>query len=101
MTLLAVGLIGLGVLLNAVSVLGALRFPDVYTRAHALGIADTLGALAILSGFIAWHGLTLLSLKFALLALVLLIINPTVIHTVLQAALEANVRPWTRRERAR
>lgn len=43
-------LISTGVLFNAVTALGLIRLPDVYTRTHAASKSSTLGVLAILSG---------------------------------------------------
>ena len=42
---------------------GVLRMPDVYTRSHAAGITDTLGAGLILLGLMAQAGLTLVTVK--------------------------------------
>lgn len=43
-------LISTGVLFSAVTALGLIRLPDVYTRTHAASKSSTLGVLAILSG---------------------------------------------------
>ena len=94
---LAAALIAAGLVLNLLSVAGTLRFPDLYTRAHALGIADTLGAFLLLAGLCLLNGASLLTAKLALLLLLLFIINPTVVHAVLHAAREAGIAPWTNR----
>lgn len=93
-------LVGLGMVFVAISVLGLLRFPDLFTRAHALGVGDTLGALLILLGLIVHHGASWLSLKLAVLWLLLFLVNPTVVHAVLHEALKAGLVPWTPRRRA-
>jgi multicomponent Na+:H+ antiporter subunit G len=43
-------LIGTGVLFSAVTALGLVRLPDVYTRTHAASKSATLGVLCILAG---------------------------------------------------
>lgn len=87
-------LIGLGLLINALAVIGALRFPDAYTRAHAIGMGDTLGALLVIGGLMLWMGLRLLTLKLFLLLLIFFLINPTIVHAVLKAAWRAGLKPW-------
>ncbi|HMO51421.1 MAG TPA: monovalent cation/H(+) antiporter subunit G [Kiritimatiellia bacterium] len=53
---LSIGLLGLGCLFFLAGTVGMLRFPDVYTRLHALTKADNLGlglialALALRAG---------------------------------------------------
>ena len=61
----------IGALAMLVGGIGILRMPDLFTRLHAVGITDTLGAAAILLGlaFIAGWGLLLVKL--------LLILAPT------------------------
>ena len=51
----------IGALAMLVGGIGILRMPDLFTRLHAVGITDTLGAAAILLGlaFIAGWGLLL------------------------------------------
>ncbi len=48
--ILIIILISAGVLFSAVTALGLVRLPDVYTRTHAASKSSTLGVLAILSG---------------------------------------------------
>ena len=91
---IAMILIGCGLAFNGLSVLGALRFPDCYTRAHAIGIADTLGMLLILGGVIVSVGFNLLALKLSGLILIFFLINPTIVHAVLQAAWDSGLKPW-------
>ena len=64
----------IGALAMLVGGIGILRMPDLFTRLHAVGITDTLGAAAILLGlaFIAGWGLLLVKL-FLILAVLLLL----------------------------
>jgi len=73
--------------------LGVLRLPDFYTRLHAAGMTDTLGAELIILGLIIQSGFTLLSLKLLLVAFFLLMTSPTATHAVAHAAYKAGLKP--------
>jgi len=73
--------------------LGVLRLPDFYTRLHAAGMTDTLGAELILLGLIVQSGFTQMSLKLLLVAFFLLITSPTATHAVAHAAYKAGLKP--------
>lgn len=75
--------------------LGVLRLPDFYTRMHAAGITDTLGAELILIGLIVQSGFTQTSAKLALIAFFLLLTSPTATHAVANAAHHAGLKPLT------
>ena len=57
--------------------IGILRMPDLFTRLHAVGITDTLGAAAILLGLAFIAGWGLLLVKLFLILAVLLLLYPT------------------------
>jgi len=73
--------------------IGVLRLPDVYTRMHAAGITDTLGAGAILSGLMIQGGLTLVTVKLILILLFLYFTSPTSSFALAHAALTSGVDP--------
>jgi len=73
--------------------LGVLRLPDFFTRLHAAGMTDTLGAELILLGLIIQEGFTQLSLKFLFVSLFLLLTSPTATHAVANAAYQAGLKP--------
>lgn len=75
---------------------GFLRLPDFFTRLHAVGKSDTLGAFLSLLGIACCTGWTLLSLKLVLVAVFILIANPTAAHALASAALAAGLKPWER-----
>ena len=62
-----------GVFFVLAGTLGVLRLPDFYTRLHAAGMTDTLGAELILIGLIIQSGFTLLSLKLLIVAFFLFV----------------------------
>ncbi len=91
-------LIGIGLFFLTVAAIGMIRLPDVFSRSHALGVADTLGAFFALTGVAFYQGLTLVDVKTLLILLALWHLNPVVSHVTLRAALRRGVRPWTRED---
>jgi len=75
---------------------GLLRFPDVYTRLHALTKADNLGLGLIVFG-LAWQvdSWAVVARLFFVWGLVMLA-STTCCHLVAQAADEAKIEPWSR-----
>lgn len=73
--------------------LGVMRLPDFYTRMHAAGVTDTLGAEMIIFGLILQAGFTLVSAKLLLLGLILFLTSPTATHAVANAAYKAGLAP--------
>ena len=73
--------------------LGVLRLPDFYTRLHAAGMTDTLGAELVLIGLIIQSGFTQMSLKLLLVAFFLLLTSPTATHAIAYAAHKAGLEP--------
>jgi len=80
--------------------LGVIRMPDFYTRTHAAGITDTLGAEMILLGLIVQAGFSQTSLKLLLVAFFLFLTSPTATHAVANAAHHAGLKPLLGRFRA-
>ncbi len=76
-----------------VGAIGVLRFPDVYSRMHAAGITDTLGALLVLTGLILLAGWTLATAKLVFILAFLWMSSPTATHALAKAALQGGVRP--------
>jgi len=70
-----------------------LGFFGFYTRLHAAGMTDTLGAELILLGLIVQAGFTQMSLKLLLVAFFLLITSPTATHAIAYAAYKAGLKP--------
>ena len=58
MTWLAIFLIVVGLFFLVVGSIGILRFPDVFSRAHALSLTDSLGAVFVLAGLAVYEGFT-------------------------------------------
>ena len=74
--------------------IGIVRMPDVFTRLHAAGITDTLGAAGVLLGLALKAGFSLLLVQLLLMLAFLLLLNPTACHALARAALHGLRRPW-------
>ncbi len=74
---------------------GLLRFPDVYTRLHALTKADNLGLGLMVLGVALQAGSWAVALKLALIWLLVLAASTAVSHLVARAALRAGILPVT------
>ena len=86
-----------GMVFLTVGAIGIIRFPDIFSRSHALGLTDTLGALLVLSGIGVYHGLSLNTVKIIIVLVLILILNPVISHATVRAAFRAGLRPKTSR----
>ena len=73
--------------------IGVLRLPDFYTRLHAAGMTDTLGAELILLALIFQSDNLQMVLKLLLVAFFLFVTSPTATHAVAHAAYRAGLKP--------
>ncbi|MEX0941543.1 MAG: monovalent cation/H(+) antiporter subunit G [Pseudomonadales bacterium] len=72
---------------------GVLRFPDFFTRMHAAGVTDTLGAGLIL-GALMFMTTNFNDLgKLVLILLFALITSPTASHALAKSAVRAGIPP--------
>lgn len=75
---------------------GLLRFPDVYTRLHALTKADNLG-LGFIAAGLALHARELMvALKLGMVWGLVLVSSGISCQLIARAARHGGVRPWTR-----
>lgn len=79
-----------------VGTLGLLRFPDIYSRIHALTKADNLGLGLIVFGLLPSVGSVAGGLKLLLIWLLALIASATAGYLVARAARRRGIEPWTR-----
>jgi multicomponent Na+:H+ antiporter subunit G len=75
---------------------GLLRFPDVYTRLHALTKADGLGLGLTVLGLILQTERWEETLKLILIWILVMFASATACHLVARAALRTGIRPWRR-----
>jgi len=87
------GLILSGVFFVLAGALGVLRMPDFFTRMHAAGMTDTLGAEFILLGLMLQAGFSQMTLKLLLVAFFLFLTSPTATHAIANAALKSGLKP--------
>ncbi|SDX57444.1 monovalent cation/H(+) antiporter subunit G [Halobellus clavatus] len=92
---LAIALVVAGTFFGFVAVVGIVRLPDLYTRAHATSKSDTLGIILTLSGAALVFGADLAVAKTAVLGLFLFVTNPTAAHAITRAAYDQGIAPWT------
>ncbi|MBT5414545.1 MAG: monovalent cation/H(+) antiporter subunit G [Rhodospirillaceae bacterium] len=78
--------------------IGLLRMPDTFTRMHAAGVTDTMGAGLILVGLALHEGFTLVTVKLALILLFIVFSSPTATHALAQAALAGGLTSWRKGE---
>jgi multicomponent Na+:H+ antiporter subunit G len=83
-----------GVGFYLVGTLGLLRFPDVYTRVHALTKADNLGLGLVVFGLLLGAESVPVALKLLLIWGLALIASATAGYLVARAARRRGVRPW-------
>ena len=89
------GLTFAGAVLCVIGTIGALRFPDFYTRLHATSVTDTGGAgLMLLGMFILASGWGwLVAVKVFAIWFLLILTTPTASHAVANAAHTAGLEP--------
>lgn len=86
-TIITTVLIILGLLFMLASLIGIAALPDFFTRLHAQGVGDTLGAFLILAGMmVAVHG-GLLSVKIFLIFIIIVLTNPIGTNLMMIAAI--------------
>jgi len=94
MSFVAVIFLLAGAFFLLVSCVGLLRLPDFYTRAHAVGKAETLGSMLILVGLALYNGAALSSLKLFLILAIIAVTNPTATHALTRAAMRSGLKIW-------
>lgn len=89
-----------GVAFFVVGTLGLLRFPDIYTRVHALTKADNLGLGLIVLGLLPDAGSPASAAKLLLIWVLALVASATAGYLVARAARRHGVKPWSGRSEA-
>jgi len=77
---------------------GLLRFPDVYTRLHALAKVDNLGLGFTMLGLLIQAPGPVAALKLIIIWLLVLTASATVSLLIAQRALDKGVVPWRAKE---
>lgn len=77
-----------------VGTLGILRFPDIYTRVHALTKADNLGLGLIVLGLLLSAESIAVASKLIIIWLLTLLASATAGYLVARSARNQNIPPW-------
>jgi multicomponent Na+:H+ antiporter subunit G len=78
---------------------GLVRFPDVYTRLHALTKSDNLGLGLTSAGLALQSGSLIVAAKLLLIWVIVIITGATACHLIAHSARASGVEPWTGGER--
>ncbi len=82
-----------GALFLLTGAIGVLRFPDFYSRLHAVSVCDTIGAGLVLVGLMLQGGFSLVTVKLLLIFYFMMFTGPTAVHALAQAALQSKLKP--------
>ena len=82
-----------GSLMLLITGLGLLRLPDLYSRIHAGGMADTLATAFIFCGMALQSGFTLVTAKLLMIVIFIFFTSPTASYALAQASFVAGLKP--------
>ena len=86
-------LIASGSFFLLIGALGTVRFPDFWSRLHAVSVTDSGGMILLTAGMIVQEGFSLVTVKLVLIGIFLFITGPTATHSVANAALVSGLLP--------
>ncbi len=95
MTAVAYAVLVLGFFFVFTGALGILRFPDFFTRLHAMGKSDTLGVALMAFGLAILEGATINGVKILFVILFVGMASPAATHALGRAAHRAGLVPWS------
>lgn len=95
----SIAMVGLGLVFIAGGTIGLVRFPDLYSRAHAASKCDAVGASAILVALALQAPTPVAGLKMGLLMVLVLVTAPTTAHALARSAYRTGRMPWRRHHR--
>jgi len=93
-------LVGFGLFLSSMSVVGLMRFPDIYTRLHAATKTTTFGSIFIVSGLIVRNAVyfdkssTVIIIHSVIALLVIIFTNPISAHAIARASILSGIKPF-------
>lgn len=90
------GLLLMGALFFLAGTVGLLRFPDVYTRLHALTKADNVGLGMVVLGLALQVDAWSMAGKLVLIWLLVLLAGASVSHLIARNALRKGIKLWRR-----
>ena len=87
-------LMGAGALFVLSGGVGLLRFPDFYTRIHAVSVTDSAGAGLILIGLLLLPSAWPTEVRLLIILLFIMLTSPTATHILAHAARRDGVQMW-------
>ena len=75
-----------GLIFMFFGVIGIYKFKTFYTRLLATSKTDTVGAISIIIGVSIINGFSFFTAKVILIALIMLVFNPLIAHTMARSA---------------
>jgi len=72
---------------------GVIRLPDTYTRMHAAGLTDTMGAGLLLLGMMLQGGFSFITIKLIIILIFLWFTSPTSSYALGNAMLISRLKP--------
>lgn len=90
--IIASTLLILGTLFFLAGAVGLLRFPDVYTRLHALTKTDNVGLGLIVAGLAIQSESWFVVGKLLLISLLVLVASSSVAHLIAQGSIQRGIR---------
>lgn len=91
---LAMILIASGVLFFFAGAVGLMRFPDLYTRLHALTKADNVGLGLIVAGLIVLDFDWIIATKLILIWILVMLASANGSYLIARTAHLYRIRPW-------
>lgn len=82
-----------GSIFTVIGAVGTYRFPDFWSRLHAVSVSDSGGMILLIAGMCLQAGFTLITIKLVIIGVFLFITGPTATHAVANAALVSGLRP--------
>jgi len=79
-----------------IGALGTLRFPDFWSRLHAVSVKDSAGMILLTTGMVLQalnSGQILIAVKLVIIGIFLFITGPTATHAVANAAMVSGFLP--------
>lgn len=93
----SITLLLIGTVFFVAGTVGLLRFPDLFTRIHALTKADNVGLGFVVFALVTQAQSVTVALKLLLIWGLVLLASSSASHLLARAALRNGIRPWTAR----
>ena len=81
-----------GLFFMTAAVIGVLRFPDFFSRLHAIGMGQSLGLSLCCIGLFIYHGVNITGGKILLVMIFYLVTGPVGTHIVDKVAFRESLR---------